>query len=244
MSSKPFLLVACLLVAAIVAPLRAHAVPLAVSGPDGAEVRLNGEFVGFLPFGAPLDVEPGRYELRCELPGYQSFIKSVRLINDRDGIRVVARMIPLSRRTALGADLLLAGTGQHYAGQNLRGWIYNTAEIGGLLIALTGELQRSNHRKDYLLLIDEYNSHINADEIAYYRAAAQQAWNDMEDAESLRDTGLMVAGGAVLLSVLDTLFLFPAIEAGPGAPATSLLSGGPSLLADDPTWHVAIRASF
>lgn len=245
MSSKLLLLTASLLLAVHLASPSAQAAPVAITGPDGAEVRLNGEFVGFLPLGAPLELPAGRYELRCELPGHQPFEKKFKLLRGQDGLRVVARMIPLRRRTALAGDLLLAGTGQHYAGQHMRGWIYNAAEIGGLLVALTGELQRSNHRKDYLLLMDEYSTQINAGQVLEYKRRAEAAYQDMEDAESLRNAGLIVAGSAVLLSVLDTLALFPGVEAGAGSPATAIPGQGFDELAGASSgWHLALQARF
>jgi hypothetical protein len=38
----------------------------------------------------------------------------------------------------------------------------------------------------------------------------------MENAESLRDTGLLVAAGAVVVGVLDAWLRFPAVDAGAG----------------------------
>ncbi len=54
----------------------------------------------------------------------------------------------------------------------MRGWVYAAAETGGLLTALAGELQRSNLRKDYLVLQDAYDHAVNGNEAVYYRGLA------------------------------------------------------------------------
>ena len=196
----------------------AEAATVELAGPAGAEVFLNDSAIGFLPLGAPLALDPGNYLLRCELPGHQPFELWVRLLSDEETKRIRARLMPLRQRTAIASSLLFAGLGQHYSGQNMRGWVYNILEAGGLLTAITGELQRSNYRKDYLLLLDKYNRQINADQIEYYRQQVLTAYADMEDMEQLRDTGLLVAGSAVLLSLLDSVLFFPSVEAGMGPP--------------------------
>ena len=225
----------------------AAAATVELAGPVGAEVFLDGEAIGFMPLSRPLDLNPGEYVLRCELPGHQPFEMTIRLLSNEDQKTILARLMPLSHRTAWASNILFAGLGQHYSGQNLRGWFYNALEAGGLLTAISGELQRSNYRKDYLLLMDKYDQQINADQIEYYRQETLAAYADMEDMEQLRDTGLMVAGGAVVLSILDSLFFFPSFEAGIGSPAalnTPLESPGN---AGQRTWntvHMAYRTTF
>ena len=222
----------------------ASAAILELAGPTGAEVFLDNEAIGFMPLPGPLELNPGKYMLRCELPGHQPFEMIVRLDSEEDRRAILARLMPLRKRTALTSNLLFAGLGQHYTGKNLRGWIYNAMEAGGLLTALVGELQRSNYRKDYLLLMGEYDQQINVDRIEYYKEEALAAYADMEDSEQLRNTALFVAGGAVVLSLLDSLLFFPSFEAGMGTPAA--LSGTmeqvPTQARD--TVYMAYRTSF
>ena len=70
--------------------------------------------------------------------------------------------------------------------------------------------------EDYLLLKDNYDTAIDADQIADYKAAADEAYQQMENAEQLRNTGLMVAVGAIAVSILDAVLFFPSAAAGPG----------------------------
>jgi hypothetical protein len=112
---------------------------------------------------------------------------------------------------------------------------------------LFAELERTNLRKDYLDLQDKYNSSINADEIVRFREAADQAYSDMKDKEDLRNMGLIVAGSAIVISVIDALVFFPAVEAGAGPVPMDYgaLEHGP-WSAPNPltTVHAAVRLEF
>jgi hypothetical protein len=203
--------------------------------------------VGFFPLDGPLELAAGVYDIRSELPGHITYEHTVRLVGDEDWQQVTVRLVPLSRKTAWGSSLLFAGLGQHYLGHSMRGWIYNAAEAGGLLVALLAELDRNNLSKDYLLLQDKYDSTINAEEIIRYREAADQTYNDMKDKEDLRNTGLLVAGGAVVVSVLDAIIFFPSVEAGAGPVPldTGLLDSGPWHNPDPlDAVHAAVRLEF
>jgi len=209
-------LVAGILVAALLgAP--ASAATLELSGPAGASVSLNERPLGQFPIDGPLDLPPGYYTIQCELQGHAPYQYTVRLVSIQDWQRVQVRLIPFSRRVAWSSNLLFAGLGQHYVGHDFRGYVYNVIEAGGLLTALAAELQRNNFESDYLKLVDLYNASINGEEIVSLSETAESKYNDMKDMESLRDTGLIVAGGAIVVSIMDALLSFPAVEGGGGA---------------------------
>jgi hypothetical protein len=162
------------------------------------------------------------------------------------------RLVPLSRQTAWSSNLLFAGLGQHYMGRKTRGYIYNLAEAGGLVVAVFAELGRTNSRSDYLDLQEKYYSSINADDVSRYRKAMDEAYNDMLDQENLRNTGLIVAGSAIVVSILDAILFFPAVEAGAGPVPVDLGSrdsgptGREAWSATDPLTavHAAVRWEF
>ncbi len=195
----------------------ASAASLIVDGPPGASVLIDGRSAGVLPLGAPLAVEPGAYELRCELRGYQPFVAELTVAEPDELLRVVARLTPLRRPAALLYGLVFAGFGQQYVGRPRLGWALSALELGGLAAALAGELSYGNRRDDYEALYDAYLNAITAGAIAAAREAAAQKYAQMEDAESLRDTGLIVAAGAVTVGLLDVWLRFPSVEAGAGA---------------------------
>lgn len=192
------------------------AATLELTGPDGATISINDRPLGQFPLAEALDLPPGRYEIRCQLKGYANYEQSVRLTSITDWQRVSVRMQPYSRRTAWSSNILFAGLGQHYLDSSFRGYVYNVVEAGGLLTALAGELQRSDLQSDYDKLAELYNTELNAEELVRLREEADAKYSDMKDMEELRDTGLMVAGGAIVVSIIDALLTFPSIEAGSG----------------------------
>lgn len=222
-----FGLTVLLMLAAAAAP----AATLQITGPPGASVRLGDTDLGLLPLAGPLQIEPGVYELQCRARGYRDLTETVILAEPGDWLHLRLRPEPLERRHAVGASLAYAGLGQWYSGARLRGWVYFLGETGGLLTALAGELQRQNHRDDYLNHKARYDAALIAAEIALWRARAERSYQDLKDMESLRNTGLYVAAGAYVLSLLDAWLFFPGADIGPGlvppAPLTAAAFGGP-----------------
>lgn len=201
-------------VLAVAADLPAATVEL--SGPDGAVVRLNDRDLGPLPLAGPLDLPAGVHTFSCRLRGHETFTKVV-VISDRDQwLHLRLRPIPLKHGSAVAGSAIYAGMGQWYMGARLRGWVYFLGETGGLLTALAGELQRANFRDDYVNFQASYDGAIEESEIAFFKQKADQAYRDMKDMESLRNTGLSVAVGAYVVSLLDAWLLFPSVDVGPG----------------------------
>jgi hypothetical protein len=230
----------------------AQAAILELTGPSGATVFVNGRARGFFPLEHPLDVGPGEHVVECQLDGHKNYRWVVRLVDETDWQHLHVRMTPLSKKTAVLSNVLWAGLGQHYTEKPVRGWLYGLAEAGGLLAAVVGETSRSNERKDYLILLDKYNSAINPEEIAYFKAKSDETYQSMLDNESMRDTGLLVAGGAVVLSILDSLLFFPSFEAGPGSGVvrpgdldhTSRFGTTGNLVDELTTVHAGIKLTF
>ena len=238
-----------LIVIALAAP-HASAATLEITGPPGASLIINEWKMGHLPLDGPLDLAPGAYRIESRLPGHAKYEHTVTLVGDDDWQRLTIRLVPFSRKTAWSSNLLFAGLGQHYLGKSARGYLYNAAEAGGLLVALLAELERSNLRKDYLELEDLYNSSINADDIARYREEADQTYADMKDMEDKRNTGLLVAGGAIVVSIIDALVFFPHVEAGAGHVPLNTGALDDGVLNDGP-WatsatalHAGVRLEF
>ena len=225
----------------------APAATLEITGPPGASLAVNDQAMGFFPLDGPLDLSPGIYTIKSKLPGHVSYEYTLNLAAGDDWQRVAVRLVPFSRKTAWSSNLLFAGLGQHYLGKSIRGWFYNATEAGGLLVALLAELDRDNLRKDYLELKEQYDSSINADDITRYREAADQAYSDMEDKEDLRNTGLIVAGSAIVISIIDAIVFFPSVEAGVGPVPMDIgaLDSGPWTDPDPlAAVHAAVRLEF
>jgi hypothetical protein len=202
--------------------ITASAATLHLTGPDGAMVRLDGQDLGPLPLAGPLTLPAGVYELECRTRGYKPLIETVTLAEPESWLLLRLRPVPLERRQAVANSLVYAGLGQWYSGAKVRGWVYFAGETGGLVTALAGELQRQNHRDDYLNAKARYDAALLPDDLALWRARADRSYQDMKDMESLRNTGISVAVGAWALSLLDAWLLFPGVDIGPGLvpPAT------------------------
>jgi hypothetical protein len=199
----------------------ATAAILELSGPAGASVTVNDRPRGFFPLEHPLDLGPGHHVVKCTMPGYKEYQSTIFLADESAWQRLHVRLTPYRRRTAVGSNILFAGLGQHYLDKPVKGWFFNLAEAGGLVTAMVAESSRVNYRKDYLLLKDKYDAAINPNDLARYKSQTEEAYTNMKDMEDLRDTGLLVAGGAIVLSMLDALILFPSVEAGPGPGPTA-----------------------
>lgn len=225
-------------------PFATHAATLEITGPAGATVVVDDHIMGFLPLTQPLNLAPGTYQVSSELPGYLSFETTVHLPEISDWQRLQIRLVPMSKKTAWTSNLLFAGMGQHYMGKSFKGYFFNLLEAGGLLTAFAGEVQRGNYRKDYLLHKSKYDAAINNSDIAYYKGLTDQAYSDMEDMEQLRNTGLMVAGGAIVLSILDAVFLFPNAAIGPGEVPVQTGSLDSNLFNDSSNPLKTIHAGF
>jgi len=201
--------------------------PLLLTGTPGAAVQLDGRELGTLPLDA-LDVPAGAHTLTASLRGMLPLEMEMRIDAQDATVRRHLRLQPMSRRDAVAYSLVLAGLGQRYEGRPRLGWALTAAEVGGLLTALAGELAVQNHRDDYELAMANYRDALLPDDIAAYRAQADDAWQAADDAGKLRDAAAAVAVGAVAVSVLDAWLRFPALEAGSGsapAPPPGFASG-------------------
>jgi hypothetical protein len=224
----------------------AAAAILEISGPAGASVTVDGRPLGFLPLAAPLELAPGRHLVVCELYGHKRFEQEVQLVDPDETVRLAVRPTPFSRRTAVAGNLLFAGLGHFHMERDTRGWIYAGAEAGGLIMAAIGESRRSNAKADHLLLMDQYRAALNADEVVRLRLAADDKYQEMIDGEDMRDTGLIIAGAAIAVSMLDALITFPAIEAGagPAPPQQAGLDRTTEFAEMATSFHAGVRLSF
>lgn len=212
------------------------------SGPVGATVRIDGRDLGVLPL-APQRLPVGVYEVECRARGHEPLTQSVLVPEGDAAVHLRLRPLMLRRSRALTGSLLYAGLGQWYSGARWRGWAYFTGETVGLLTALTGELGRVTKKDDYTNALRTYEQAVEPDQIAFWRRQTAQAYQDLSDMEDLRDTGLMIAGGAWVLSLLDAWLLFPSVDVGPGPvpPATA------AMLDLDQRWqgvHAAVTLAF
>ncbi|MEZ4386254.1 MAG: PEGA domain-containing protein [Candidatus Krumholzibacteriia bacterium] len=192
--------------------------------PAGAEVRIDGRSQGFLPL-APLTLPTGMHEVECRARGHEPLTQTI-LVPEGDAL-VYVRLRPLAlrRSRALTGSLLYAGVGQWYMGARWRGWAYFTGETVGLLTALTGELGRITKKDDYTNAQRTYEQAVEPEQIAYWRNQANLTYQDVADMQDLRDSGLLIAAGSWVLSLLDAWLLFPQVDVGLGPVPPTMQAG-------------------
>lgn len=235
--------VAVALLLGAAAATTAAAATLEIEGPAGAAVTVDGAPTGRLPLASPIALEPGLHQVTCALRGCEPFMADVLITQESAAHRLCARLIPLRRRDGVLYSFVFAGLGQRHIGRPALGWALTGLEAGGLVAGLAGELSLRNRRDDYAVFYDAYRNAITDEEIAARRAAAEAAWSRVEDAESLRRTGLLVAAGAVAVSVLDAWLRFPSLEAGAGLLPTAATTAT-TAPASGAALHVAWTARF
>jgi hypothetical protein len=218
----------------------ARAATLEIDGPAGAAVTVDDAPIGRLPLASPVALEPGLHQVTCALRGYELFAADILITQESAVHRLCARLIPLRRRDGVLFNLVFAGLGQRHIGRPALGWALTSLEAGGLITGLAGELSLRNRRDDYAVLYDAYLNAITDEAIASRRAETETAWSRVEDAESLRRTGLLIAAGAVVVSVLDVWLRFPSFEAGAGLLPTAAATPP----ASDAALHVAWTTRF
>jgi hypothetical protein len=225
-------------------PATTSAATVQVAGPAGTRITVDGTAAGTLPLAGPLTLAPGTHELVGELPGMVPHRLQVQIERDDEWRQVAIRPLPYSRRTAVLSNVVLAGMGQRYLGHRGRGLIYTAVEAGGLLTALVSEIGRSNANDEYLLALDAYHQAINQDEVAAARLAAEAKRQDVQDAADRRDLGLMVAAGAVAVSMVDAWLSFGHVTSGAGELPPVTTAGALPPAAPLRAFHTAVRLSF
>ena len=128
------LLLAAGLVSTAAGPSEAATVHL--TGPAGAEVRINDRRMGQLPV-APLDMAAGVYEITCRARGYEPLTQTLVAPEGDALVHVRLRPLQLRRGRAVTGSLLYAGLGQWYSGARIRGWVYFVGETTGLHAAVS-----------------------------------------------------------------------------------------------------------
>lgn len=199
----------------------AWASSLTVKGPPGSVVFIDGEPRGTLPLETPIELAPGEYRLRCEMPGYVPHEETIVLQDPGHELSVTVRLVRRRRSTAVAYSLVLAGLGQHYQGNHRRGWTLMAIQLGAVAGAIYGESRFKNHRSDYEDAYRLYQDSVDAEDIARYRTDANRAYSDMESAESLRNTALWITAATGLFAAIEAWIAHPKLVVSSDRPEPS-----------------------
>lgn len=198
---------------------------LQLDAPAGARVSIDGRHVGVAPLSGPVPLDPGPHTVRLELSGAHVSEADLGVGPDNAIVHLTMRMSAKSRANAAARSVVLAGLGQQYVGRRKLGWTLTAAEVGGVAIAALGQLMFQQSEDDFNDAQAVYATSLDAGVLEAARRDANQAYDDMGSAESLRNAGLVVAGAAVLASVMDAWFRFPQLQLGAAPPTTARTDG-------------------
>ena len=206
----------------------AHAARLDVRGPVGAEVLVDGEAVGTLPFDQWIRLETGEYDLEVRAPGYVVHQEVVKVTSPEDEIVLDLDLLPLSRWQAVGSSTVLAGLGQLYQRRPVTGWTMRALQITAWGALAATEAQYQSARDDYQEAVVAYEQAITAGQIRIAREDMEVAFDDVESKNDLRTyaTVAVVAIGA--WSVFDAWRAHSGFFAGPDVDAPAFSSVGPA----------------
>ena len=181
----------------------AVAATLNVIGPPGSEVVVDGEVVGILPLGAPLEFPHGQMlMLEVRRNGFMSHEQQVWLPNPETEMSIEVDLLTLSRKTAVVSSTLLAGTGQFYQGRRTAGWIQLGLQLTAWGSVVVGELAFKDRRDEYEVLDQEYKDALAPSEIVRLRDERDAKWNEMHDARTWRNLSI----GAVAIIAAYSAF--------------------------------------
>jgi hypothetical protein len=204
MNRIPFSIVAfagaCLLLPVSKAALAAS---VFVEGLPDAEVFVDGESMGRLPWDGPRELGEGPHLLRVSLLAHEDFEVELSASGEEDTAFVRAELLPLDRNLAGLSSLLLAGVGQHYEGRTMWGWGFMAAQLASATIALVAEDNFKSHRADFERAQLAYDNAIAEPTFREQSALMDAAWADMEDAQNVRNIALYSMAGIAVLSAVE-----------------------------------------
>jgi hypothetical protein len=177
-----------------------------LSDPMGAFVELSGttRMRGLTPWRLDERVQ-GRFHLRAELPGYETWEGGVVLDGSRDQSYTI-RLRPKTRRKAFLRSVLVPGWGQGYAGAGGRARLFFLAELAAAAGAAWAHLRYEDRLDDYRAARSAYLSEVYEENIPARREAMEAARRDAEDAYDLRGQFLWGCAAVWAANVLDILF--------------------------------------
>ena len=179
------------------------------SKPPGAFITLDGEYriTATTPCNLPGNLS-GYYKLKAVFPGYENWRGDVVIVPGQKN----TFMISLSAKTRFKAALrsmFLPGWGQLYSERQQRGYLYNLVAIGlgtGLLLA---DKNYKKKKDDYNLAVTGLNQATSLDEFNRLQRDVYNKNRSAYDAETTRNTFLIVAAGFYVYNILDAVMFFP-----------------------------------
>ena len=178
------------------------------SNPEGADVYIEGNFVGKTPCPIPFKLS-GQYRITAIIEGYEKWSNVVGF-NREEQREITIPLSPKKQFRSISRSLLLPGWGQHYAERKIEGKIFFGAQMISLVSLGFAQLHYDNCLDDYNFQLAEYNR--KSKSFALEPAAwheLQRAHSQLDDAFTYRQIFIYSSICVYALNVLDSIFFFP-----------------------------------
>lgn len=176
----------------------------------GSKITVTGDYGKiFTVTKRKIDLPVGKYKIRITNPGYVAksysvFIKSAKT-------RIIDAVLEAKTRSgAIKRSLFIPGLGQAYQGKNKRAFFFGisfVASIGGSYLFTK---QYNKNIDEYNNLHLQYENAVQSKEIINLRKQMNDKYDEINQAEKMRNLFYMAVGGVWLLNVLDAAILPPA----------------------------------
>ena len=192
-------------------PLRLKETLFSVQGsPQQVRVRLDDKSVGTMPFD-PIDVTYGKHRVTIDKTGYHKLNTEIE-IKSEEPFTYQYRLRPKSKRKTLLMSTILPGSGQIYAGQKLKGYLWNIGTLGSVAIAVLSYSNFKNAKDQYLNDQSGYLENTNLSNMTNLRNTMLSSYNKMENSYNTYRLMTIVASSLWVLNVVDAVLFFPHIE--------------------------------
>ncbi|HEX9654685.1 MAG TPA: PEGA domain-containing protein [bacterium] len=180
------------------------------SVPAGALVEISGShsYVGRTPYVIPYDLA-GRYKIKASKEGYETLNSNLILAAQRGVSHITVRLYPKTRFKAAIRSLSLAGWGQIYGQNRVKGLLFTAGQASAGLVTFLAVNKYGDQKDDYEAAVkrfDEVKFNLTEAERAF--ALVQKEFKEADDALSFRNTMIYVTVGFWLYNVVDSILFF------------------------------------
>jgi len=196
------------------------------SNPEGALAQLKGEYdmSAITPFSLSAGII-GDFKMKVTKPGYETWKGDIDLPTPGNLFE-----INLNKRSRAKAGLrsfIIPGWGQLYSERKFNGFSFMILEAAAGASFIIAKTRFDNRKTDYDLALDSYHNAQTPEETANLQLILDESQNDMDDAESIKNTVLAVGVGIWAYNLIDALMFFPKYN--PVYPTVTSLDNGLAL---------------
>jgi hypothetical protein len=179
------------------------------SDPPGAAVTLDGEYKlsATTPCRLPGNIN-GKFALRAIMPGYESWTGDIVIIPGQEN-RFSFGMSAKTRFKAGLRSMFIPGWGQYYGGDKTRAFIVNVTTLGFGIGTIIADHDFRVKRDDFQEAQIDLANATSSTEITRLRQLVIDKNRDAYDAETTRNTFIIITGALWAYNIFDSIVFFP-----------------------------------